>query len=51
MDVSGSGTLRFTHTGNLTSEWTIGAYCAYRPDYKADEYKDLFGTVSLSYSF
>ena len=51
MDVTGSGTLRFTHTGNLSSEWTVGAYCAYRPDYKADEYKDLFGMVSVSYSF
>jgi len=51
MDVSGSGTLRFMHTGNLTSEWTIGAFCAYRPDYKADQYKDLFGMVSVSYSF
>lgn len=51
MDVSGSGTLRFTHTGSLTSEWTVGAYCAYRPDYKSDEYKDLFGTVSINYSF
>ncbi len=51
MDVAGAGTLRFTHTDNFTSEWTVGTYCAYRPDSRADEYKDLYGMVSLNYAF
>lgn len=51
LDVAGSGTLRFTHTDNLTSEWTVGAYCAYRPDYKVDQYKDIYGMVSVNYAF
>jgi len=51
MDVSGSGTLRFMHTDNFTSEWTVGSYCAYRPDSRADEYKDLYGMLTLNYSF
>lgn len=51
IDVSGSGTLRFTHTGNLSSEWTVGAYCSIRPDYESEEYLDLFGMVSVNYAF
>ena len=51
LDVSGSGTLRFTHTDNLTSEWTVGAYCAYRPDYKVDQYKDIYGMLTVNYAF
>lgn len=51
MDLEATATLRFMHTGNLTSEWTLGGYNAYRPDYRADEYLDIFAMASINYSF
>lgn len=51
MDLSGSATLKIDHTDRLTTEWTLGAYCNFRPDYRSDEYRDIFGIVSLNYAF
>lgn len=50
-DFSASTTLKVNHTDRLTTEWTLGTYCNFRPDYESDEYKDIFGIVSLNYAF
>lgn len=51
IDVSGSATVKINHTDRLTTEWTLGTYCSYRPDYRSDEYKDIYGIASVNYSF
>lgn len=51
LDVDGSMALRFNHTENLYTEWTLGTVMNYRPDNKSDQYKDIYGIASLNYSF
>lgn len=51
LDVDGAVSLRVNHTDQLYSEWTLGAIFDYRPDNKADAYKDLYLTASINYSF
>lgn len=50
-DLDGSLTLRVHYTKDLYSDYTLGAYYNYRPDSRADEYKDFYGSFSLNYSF
>lgn len=50
-DYEGSLSLKFFHTQNLTTEWTVGSFISYRPDNRADEYKDIFGILTLNYMF
>lgn len=51
LDVSGSASLRIHHTSSLYTDWTVGTVMNYRPDNRADEYKDLYLIASLNYSF
>lgn len=51
LDVTGSATLTIHHTPSLKSDWTVGAICNYRPQSRQDEYKDIYGSISLNYEF
>ncbi|PWJ71837.1 MULTISPECIES: right-handed parallel beta-helix repeat-containing protein [unclassified Fibrobacter] len=51
IDVDGAISLRFHHTASLFTDWTLGAVYDYRPDNRADQYKDFYAIVSLNYSF
>lgn len=50
-DLDGSATLRVHYTKDLFSDYTLGAYYAYRPDSRQDEYKDFYGMFTLNYAF
>lgn len=51
IDVDGSVSLRFHHSASLFTDWTLGALYSYRPDNRADQYKDFYAIASLNYSF
>lgn len=51
LDIDGAATLRINHSNNLYTEWTFGSVFNYRPDSRADQYKDIYGIASLNYSF
>lgn len=51
IDVDGSASLRVYHTKSLYSDWTVGSLFYYRPDSRADEYKDLYFIAALNYDF
>ncbi|MCQ2124234.1 MAG: hypothetical protein MJZ25_08650 [Fibrobacter sp.] len=51
LDIEGSASLRVHHTASLYSDWTLGAIFNYRPDNRADEYKDIFCSAALNYDF
>jgi hypothetical protein len=51
IDVDGSASLRVYHTPALYSDWTVGSVFNYRPDNKADQYKDFYVTAALNYDF
>lgn len=51
LDVDGSAMLRVHHTASLYTDWTLGALYNYRPDNRADQYKDFYIIASLNYSF
>ncbi len=51
LDVNGSATLRVHHTSSLYTDWTLGAVYNYRPDNRADQYKDFYIIANLNYSF
>ena len=51
LDVDGSASLRVHHTPALYSDWTIGALFNYRPDNRADQYKDFYVTAAVNYDF
>ena len=51
LDIDGSASLRVYHTPSLYSDWTVGSIFNYRPDNRADEYKDYYVTAALNYDF
>ena len=51
LDVDGSAKLRVYHTPSLYSDWTVGAIFNYRPDNRADQYKDFYMIAALNYEF
>ncbi len=51
LDVDAAASLRVRHSSTLYTDWTVGSIFNYRPDSRADEYKDLFFIVSLNYEF
>ncbi|MCQ2108728.1 MAG: hypothetical protein MJZ05_08190 [Fibrobacter sp.] len=51
LDIDGSAALRIHHTPSLYTDWTVGAVFNYRPDNRADEYKDLYFIAALNYDF
>lgn len=50
-DIDGSINLRVYFTNNFYSDYTLGAYYNYRPDSRADEYRDYYGIFALNYEF
>lgn len=51
LDIDGTASLKVRHTPALHTTWTLGAEINYRPDNRAEEYKDIFGSVALNYEF
>ena len=51
MDVLGKLNLRFNHTKHFYTDWYAGMAFYYRPDYLANEYKDIYGGINLNYVF
>ncbi|MCQ2105335.1 MAG: right-handed parallel beta-helix repeat-containing protein [Fibrobacter sp.] len=51
LDVDAIAALTVHHSPRLYTIWTLGAIFNYRPDSRADEYRDLYGMVSLNYEF
>lgn len=50
-DLDGSLTLRIHHSSNLYSDWMLGATYNYRPDNRADEYRDFWAAAAINYAF
>ena len=50
-DFDGSAALKVFHSDRLTSDWKLGVYMNYRPDRREDDYRDLYGMVSVNYAF
>lgn len=50
-DLDGSITWRVHHTNALYSDWMLGATYNYRPDNRADEYRDFWAAIALHYAF
>ncbi len=50
-DIDGNMSFRVHYTKNLYSDYTLGSYYNYRPDSRADDYNDFYGSFSLNYSF
>ena len=51
MDVDLSAGLKWQINEQLSSECTFGAFFNYRPDNAADDYRDIYGMISVSYDF
>ncbi len=51
MDTEGTVTLRSYFTQALYTDWTLGAYYYYRPDHRADGYKDFLLAAAVHYEF
>ena len=51
LDLDLSAGLRFQLTEKLSTEWTLGMYLNSRPDYASEDYRDIYGSASLTYDF
>jgi len=51
LDLDASAKLRIHHSRSLYSDWTLGSIFNYRPDNKADQYKDFYIIAALNYDF
>jgi hypothetical protein len=51
MDLDFSLGLKFQLTEKLSTEWTFGAFINHRPDNESEDYRDLYGMVSLNFDF
>ncbi|SMP51744.1 hypothetical protein SAMN05720465_1972 [Fibrobacter sp. UWB10] len=51
LDIDASTKLRVHHSQSLYSDWTVGVLFNYRPDNKADQYKDFYIIAALNYDF
>ena len=51
LDIDASAKLRIHHTQALYTDWTIGSIFNYRPDNKADQYKDFYIIAAVNYDF
>ena len=43
--------LKFQFTEKLGTEFNVGAFFNYRPDNASDDYRDIYGMISMSYDF
>lgn len=51
MDLDLSAGMKFHFNEQLSTECMIGAFFNYRPDYVSDDYRDIYGMISVSYDF
>ena len=51
MDVDLSAGLKFQFTERLGTEFTFGTFLNYRPDNESEDYRDIYGSVSVNYDF
>lgn len=51
MDLDLSAGLKFQLTEMLGIEFNVGAFFNYRPDNASDDYRDIYGMISMSYDF
>ena len=51
MDLDLSAGLKFQFTEKLGTEFNVGAFFNYRPDNASDDYRDIYGMISMSYDF
>ena len=51
MDLDFSTGLKFQFTEKLGTEFNVGAFFNYRPDNASEDYRDIYGMVSMSYDF
>ena len=51
LDIDASAKLRIHHSETLYTDWTVGSIFNYRPDSKADQYKDFYIIAAVNYDF
>ena len=51
MDLDLSAGLRFQLTERLSNEWMFGAFFNHRPDSKSEDYRDIYGSISVNLDF
>jgi hypothetical protein len=51
LDIDASAKLRIHHTQALYTDWTVGSIFNYRPDNRADQYKDFYIIAAVNYDF
>ena len=51
MDLDLSAGLKFQFTERLGTEFTFGTFLNYRPDNESEDYRDIYGSVSVNYDF
>jgi hypothetical protein len=51
MDLDVSTGLKFQFTEKLGMECAFGAFFNYRPDNASEDYRDLYGMISMNYDF
>ena len=51
MDLDFSTGLKFQFTEKLGTEFNVGAFFNYRPDNASEDYRDIYGMISMSYDF
>ena len=51
MDLDFSAGTKFQLTERFSTECTLGAFFNYRPDNKSEDYRDIYGSVSVNYDF
>ncbi len=51
LDLDLSAGLRFQLTERLTNEWIFGAFFNHRPDNRSQDYRDIYGSISVNLDF
>ena len=51
MDLDFSAGLKFQISERLGTEFTVGTFFNYRPDNASEDYRDIYGMISMSYDF
>jgi len=51
LDLDLSAGLRFQLTERLSNEWIFGAFFNHRPDDKSQDYRDIYGSMSVNLDF
>ena len=51
MDLDLSAGLKFQMTERLGTEFTVGSFFNYRPDSESEDYRDIYGSVTVNYDF